>query len=271
MAQNNDASGTNSTQQSFVESPYEDSSWEVIGEVTDSGEFLPMEIETIPAVDGRTVDPMFADYGGFTSTGEKKRWHLPEHLSGSVRADDADEVEDTEDRVALTEQEIAKIKADAAEQGKNAGFEAAEQANIKRQAEMEKRITGVLQDFSKQLKENLAATERSAVDLALAISQKIVGFAVEINPEYIIPVVNESLGLAGGATIRKVRVSPQDMEFIEIVGVAKNMKAFDGTWQFEKDDSIRSGCIVETSAGQVDSQLDVAWERIKESVVKSLA
>lgn len=258
------------TQQDFVETPYEDASWPVVGEVQDTGEFLPMEIENIGKSTARVVDPMFADYGGFTSTGEQKRWHLPEHLSASIR-EEAVEEEDTEDRVALTEQEIAAIKAEAFEKGKKEGFAQSEQAQQQRFAQMDKKVSAVLTDMGAQLREQIAVTEQSAVQLALAISKKIVGYAVEINPEYIAPLVTEALGLAGGAAVRKVRVSPEDMEFIQIVGIGKHLKAFDGSWQFEKDDSIRSGCIVETSAGEIDFQLDAAWDRIKENVVKSLA
>lgn len=271
MAQDNQTAGSNITQTTFIETPYEDATWEVVGEVVDNSEFMPMEIEAIAAPDAKIVDPMFADYGGFPGGGEKKRWHLPEHLSGAMRAEEEAEAEDTEERTALTDQEIAAIKAEAFELGRAQGLEEANKVNEKRALEIEKRLMSVLNDMITQIRENVTAIERNSVDFALAVSKKIVGFAVEINPEYIIPIVNDALGLAGGATIRKVRVSPEDMEFIEVVGVAKNLKSFDGTWHFEKDASIRSGCVVETSAGQVDFQLDAAWERIKENVVKSLA
>ena len=95
MTQSNQTTGTNLTQTTFVETPYEDASWEVVGEVADNSEFMPMEIEAIPASGQTIVDPMFADYGGFADGGEKKRWHLPEHLSGSMRAEQEKEAEDT--------------------------------------------------------------------------------------------------------------------------------------------------------------------------------
>jgi flagellar assembly protein FliH len=258
-------------QANFVETPYEDATWEIVGESEATSEFVPMEIETVNVGAVNIVDPMFADYGGFPETGDSKRWHLPEHLSASMGSESEEGVEAQPDKIALTEQEIEALKAEAFAAGKLAGLEEAVQQNVEKLAEIEQRFGVVLTDMATQLGEHVARIEREAVDLALAISQKIVGFAVEINPEYIIPVVNEALKLAGGATIRKVRISPQDMEFIEVVGVGKQLKAFDGSWQFEKDDTVRSGCIVETSAGEVDFQLDEAWERIKESVVKSLA
>lgn len=269
MAQENPAPG-GITQKDFVETPYEDASWEVVGEVADTGEFEPMEIESIEAGPSLITDPMFADYGGFPSPGAGKRWHLPEHLS-ATKKEKRQEAAPEEETIAMTQAQIDALKSQAYAQGKNDGASEAERISAQKVAQLEARLGATLSDMASQVKESSAVTEREAIDLALAISKKIVGFAVEINPEYIIPVVNEALSLAGGAAIRKVRVSPEDMEFIEIVGIGKHLKAFDGTWQFEKDESIRSGCVVETSAGQVDFQLDAAWERIKDNVVKSLA
>jgi flagellar biosynthesis/type III secretory pathway protein FliH len=119
------------------------------------------------------------------------------------------------------------------------------------------------------MNQELQALEASAVKLAVEIGEKIVGHAVEINPEYITNIVRQALGKAGGAAIKTVRVSPQDLEFIQVVGVAKQLKEFDGTWAFEADDTIRAGCVVSTSAGEVDFQIDKAWERMRDAVLKS--
>jgi flagellar biosynthesis/type III secretory pathway protein FliH len=48
------------------------------------------------------------------------------------------------------------------------------------------------------------------------------------------------------------------------------MKEYDGSWSFVQDETIRAGCVVETSSGEVDFRLDQAWERIKDNVVKVL-
>ncbi len=258
------------TQKDFVETPYEDATWEVVGEIKDSGEFEPMEIEAL-GTDGKQItDPMFADYGGFPTAIAGKRWHLPEHLSVAKKDREA-EAQEEPGKIALTEAEVEALKAEAFASGRSQGFSEAEKANAARVAQAEARVGNLINDLAAQLKEHMIGAERSAIDLSLAISKKIVDGAVEINPEYIVPVVNQALSLAGGASIRKVRVSPEDMEFIQVIGVGKHLKSFDGSWQFEKDDSIRSGCVVETSAGEVDFQLDAAWERIKDNVLKSLA
>jgi len=52
------------------------------------------------------------------------------------------------------------------------------------------------------------------------------------------------------------------------MGIARMLKEYDGTWLFEADEGIKSGCVVETSAGVVDFQLDQAWERVAGNVVR---
>src|SRR5690606_16120529 len=117
----------------------------------------------------------------------------------------------------------------------------------------------VLKDLARQIEERITQTEKDAVALALEISKKIIDTTVEVNPEYLVHIVREALGQAGAAAIRKIRVSPQDYEFIEVVGLRRQFES-EGSWDFEADETIRSGCIVETSGGEIDFQLDRAWE-----------
>ena len=80
--------------------------------------------------------------------------------------------------------------------------------------------------------------------------------------------MREALKYAGTASIKKVKVSAQDLEFIEVMGLSKKLKEFDGSWAFEADENLKSGCVIETSAGEVDFNLEKSWERIAESVVR---
>jgi len=212
---------------------------------------------------------MFADYGGIAKDGSTKRWHLPEHLSWQgPQAIAAKEAVVEPGKISLLEEELAAKLAAAEENGRNKALIEATEKQTQRMAEIEARMQNVLQDMVNQLNEELLQVEKSAVDLAIEISKKIVNYAVEINPEYLLELVRQALKQVGGATVRKIRISPQDSEFIEIIGVARFLKEFDGSWQFESDDSIKTGCVVETSAGEIDYQLDAAWERVKDEILK---
>ncbi len=133
---------------------------------------------------------------------------------------------------------------------------------------IEERYRGIIDDMGAQIRQEVEAVERRAVEFAIQVARKLVGTIVEINPEYILQVIQEAVKLTGGATIKAIRVSPQDLEFIKMLSPEKQFKEFDGAWSFQADDTIRAGCVVETSSGEVDCDLDKTWERIKESVTK---
>lgn len=253
------------SQAQFQSSPWEDSSWEIVGEAPRGEEFFPMQIAPLPST-AALLDPMFADFGGRVGQQEGERWHLPEHLSTEQRARAA-KAEEDQGSVRMTTAEIEALKAEAFQQGLTQGQQEEKAAHQATLEIAQGSLQNVVQDLKAQIEESMILITKRSTDLALAIAKKIVDSAVEMNPEYIAAIVREALPLAGGAGIRKVRVSPQDMEFIDVIGVHKIFKEFDDSWVFEADATIRAGCIVETSAGEIDFDLDRAFERLKEKIV----
>lgn len=254
------------TQASYQESPYEDSCWEVIGSPPSGSEFVPMCAKVLPSTAAR-ADDLFEDFGGATPEGAVERWHLPGELGYQSVAKKAEALAEERGRTTATEQQAALMKQEAFDAGLAQGRQEAMEAQKDRLSVIEQHCEEVLRDLDKQNREQLERLERDGVGLALAISKKIIENAVEINPEYLVPLLREALQHCGGSRIRKVRVSPQDLEFIEIVGITKQLKNFDNTWQFEADSSVRAGCVVETSAGEIDYQLDKAWERMRDNIL----
>lgn len=256
------------SQESYRETPYEDSAWEIVGEFDGEQEFAPLEFQVLTS-EQIVTDPMFADYGGLPQSDSVRRWHLPGELAYKAPHAEAkaeEEVVDTS--IRIEPEELERRLAEAEARGRQSGYEEAVAQNLERLKMLEERFAVVLEDISKQREQDFTVLEVQAVELAMAVARKIVAHAVEINPEYIIEIVREALTHAGGAKVRKVRVSPEDMEFINVIGLEKRMREYDGSWQFEKDETIKSGCIVETSAGEIEYDLDRAWERVRDNVVK---
>jgi flagellar biosynthesis/type III secretory pathway protein FliH len=255
------------SQQQYHETPYEDQAWEIVGTLSEKTEFLPLEISVLPRAKLAT-DPMFQDFGGLSAEKQAKRFHIPSGLGkdfGSQKHEDPDA-----GKVKLFPQELEALKRSVFEEGFRAGMtKGQEEGNAKLQS-LQKGMQTVLQDLAQQITQNLRGLERSSVELSLAIAEKIVGYAIEINPEYIAQLTREALSHAGSAVIKKVRVSPQDMEFIEVVGIPKTLLEMDGSWSFEQDESIKAGCVVETSAGEIDFRIEQAWDRLKDSVLKAV-
>ena len=133
---------------------------------------------------------------------------------------------------------------------------------------VEERYRTIIDDMGGQIRQEVEAVERRAVEFAVQVARKLVGTIVEINREYILQVIQEAVKLTGGATIKAIRVSPRDLEFIKKLSPDRQFKEFDGSWSFQPDDTIRAGCVVEASSGEVEFDLDKTWDRIKDSVMK---
>jgi flagellar biosynthesis/type III secretory pathway protein FliH len=256
------------TQNTYRETAYEDASWEVVGQPPSKEEFLPEKFPVLGRADV-LVDPMFADFGGLESGDLPERWHLPEGVGYYPKEEGVEAAREEENRLTLKEEEYQRALAEAHEKGKEEGALDASIQYTQKLQEIEQRLNTILQDIVQQVRGEVAKSERDSVQLALSIAEKLLGTAVEINPEYIVQVVKEGLTLAGAATIYKIRVSTEDMEFIEVLGISRTLQSNDSNWTFEADSTIRAGCVLETSAGEVDFRLDAAFERIKDAVMKA--
>ena len=260
------------TQQSYKATKYQDQSWEVIGELPEVQVFAPMEIEVLPNTSLR-IDPMFADYGGSAQSGPNQassRWSLPDVNSKNKKNKNKSTEENNEesDEKLFTEGEVSKLVSEAEERGKLQALEEAIALHNEKLSKIEGSMNSILQDLHSQLAENISLTEKYALDLTLAISEKILMHTVDVRPDYIETIINEAIDQCGTASVNRIRVSPQDMEFIQIVGIQKQLKQTDVEWHFDADPSIKAGCVIETSAGEVDFQLDQAFERVKENILK---
>lgn len=254
-------------QADYQETPYSDSAWELIDELDENPQFVPLQIDIISS-DEIQSDPMFADYGGHVTNEQKVFAHS---LSAGIEEEQSVESqlrEELELLKASTEARIEEARNEALEQGKVQGREEALQEQSAEQTKTNESIEIVLKDLIQQLQRTVHEFEGHAVQFSLAVAKKLIGQAVEINPEYIVEIVHEALSKAGSALVQRVRVSPEDYEFIELFGVRNILDNSDESWNFESDETIRSGCIVDTSAGEIDYQLEEAWQRIAEQVVK---
>ena len=266
----NQGSSSDLNQASYRSTPYEDQEWEVVGEFKDDQTFIPEEFNVIG---GATliVDPMFADYGGLPPAAEV-RVHGPivhdqKYRASGIgsRAIDDEEKEDT--RIKLEQHELDALLEQARCQGKIEALEESVTAHQQQLEKLQMQINEILKDIDAQFKERVVQVEQDAVQLSIDIAKKLIEGAVEINPEYILPILSEAIEKVGTASIRSVRVSPEDLEFMKIIGIENQLKEFDGSWTFIADNTISSGCVVDSSAGEIDFQLDKAWERLKDKIL----
>jgi flagellar biosynthesis/type III secretory pathway protein FliH len=132
------------------------------------------------------------------------------------------------------------------------------------QEQLEEHYRLLWEDMQSQLEEALKLNETRAVELALQLARRLVGDVVENQRDYILRTINEAMKVAAGAEVSAVRVSPRDYEFLKLADYGDPKKFISGqALNFISDESIRAGCVLVTSAGEVDYDLDSAWQRIR--------
>ena len=120
----------------------------------------------------------------------------------------------------------------------------------------------MLETINGQTQSFFVDTEKKAVELALAVARRILSTTAELKPEYIVDVIRMGVAKLGAATPIQIRVSPQDLEFLQVVGLPPELSAQELGAQFVADDSVRSGCVIETDFGEIDLDLDTMWQQI---------
>jgi flagellar assembly protein FliH len=119
--------------------------------------------------------------------------------------------------------------------------------------------------------EFLRAAERSAVELALAIAEKVVGAAVSARPETVLDVV-------GGALLRTesrhrlvIEVNPDDLELVSesAEGLAARLGGVQRLDVVAERRVERGGCIVRTEEGEIDARIGSQLERLAELLTEA--
>lgn len=229
--------------------------WERVGETTNTG-FLPIQPEMIDANKEKVSGFAFFKAEILSENDSKTTSEVKEELM-EVKTISFEE---------NIELKIAQVR---------------EEAYLAAKAELEQEYLAKKQEFQSKNEElfNMQINawkeleikhEQKCLDLALAIAKKILSTAVEIKPDYIQTIIKEALTQLSGTTPLKIKVSPQDYEFIEVVGLPRELAASELTLTYEMDDTINSGCIIETNYGEVDFVLENMFERIKKNLIEAL-
>jgi flagellar assembly protein FliH len=134
---------------------------------------------------------------------------------------------------------------------------------------LQERAVALLEDIQTQSQEILRQYESKAIDLALQVSKRLMGDVVETQRDYIVAVIRDAMQAAAGAQIRKIRVSSQDREWLTKPEAAEQIRLSEGsTIVLEADETIKAGCVIETVAGEVDFDLDAAWNRLRSKILQ---
>jgi flagellar assembly protein FliH len=187
--------------------------------------------------------------------------------------EDEEDVEDEEPLVSgPSEADLAEIHAGELKESFSKGFVEGENSGILSERQRIEPALEALQTSAEELRkcrESLIAHfEKTSVELAIAIAEKIVCHEVSVNKKTIVDVLKKAMKETDGGETLKIKINPSDLQFIDESGFSlSDLKAEDAV--FEGDSAIPSGgCVIQTDFGCVDSiighQLEAVAEALRE-------
>ena len=181
------------------------------------------------------------------------------------RRSDAEEVLDV---LAHAQAEAEQLRESAMAQGFAAGRADA-------LAALEPALAALTQAIEDVREQQLAAAvelERRAVELGLALAQKVIGGALAVEPEKVVEAVT---GALRGIVERErviVLVNPEDLEIVSeaMDGLRASLGGIDHCVVEAERRVGRGGCIVRTPVGDIDARVETKLERAAEVVASAL-
>jgi flagellar assembly protein FliH len=174
--------------------------------------------------------------------------------------------------VMQAKQEAEKVRLQAEQAGRKAAEEAIEKILDEKVAQQMRTLTPALQSAVSQIVDSQADWQRhwekSIVQLACALSKRIVRRELSHNPEISLEWIREALELASGAAEITVRLHPTDFATLRNqVELLANVVSPTAPARVVDDETITlGGCRVDTQFGSIDQQLETQLTRIREEL-----
>lgn len=178
--------------------------------------------------------------------------------------------------LSQAKEEAARLRQQAAEQGRTEAAKAAQQqAAAKAQKDLEARLQTVLPALTSaiaEIQQDKAAWrahwERNAVQLAIAIAARVARREAANSPQVSLSLIREALELAAGAARISLHLNPADHQALGD-NVPRLISQFAKTAQAEvvsDPDITPGGCRVVTELGEIDQQIESQLARIEEEL-----
>ncbi|AGB40627.1 flagellar biosynthesis/type III secretory pathway protein [Halobacteroides halobius DSM 5150] len=172
------------------------------------------------------------------------------------------------------EAKVEAAVADAKEEGYQAGFN---QGQAKAQDEVTDRVNHLIDNInaevnkvSKLLDKELSTYKVEMIQLAIAISKRVIRQELTLNSKAVKAIVEDTLSLIDDDTGIKVRVNPSDLEVLD--GAQEELVVANGrldTIQLVADQSIElGGCIIETDFGGIDATISSQLAEIENKLLE---
>lgn len=192
----------------------------------------------------------------------------PLDSAGAALAGSASPLDRAIEIVEQARGDARRIEQQARDAGFQAGYEegrAQACADVERQLEL---LSALIASISEARAAAVDQLERRAVELGLALAERIVSGALAVQPERIVDVVAGALRSIGERDRLTVVVSPEDVDLVRSSAgaLAERLGGIEALEVVADRRVCRGGCIVRTSDGEVDAQVAEQLERVRELV-----
>ena len=178
----------------------------------------------------------------------------------------------TGDVLALARAEAEQIRAAAAAEGREAGYAAglaeAHLAFEPARAALEAAARGIVAARD----EFISLAEARAIELALALAEKVIGVALELRPELVVEIATGALRRAAERDHVVLLVNPDDLQLVR--DAAGDLSAaLGGIRRFEivpERRIVRGGCLVQTAEGEIDATVLTQLDRARAVLTAAL-
>jgi len=129
-------------------------------------------------------------------------------------------------------------------------------------------ITQMVQAIDAERLQWLAKWEQNAVQLAIAIAQKVIRRNLAQQPQITHQLVREALELAAGSQSLKVYMNPQDHAALgkQVQEMTKQLSNLTPAEILAHESITPGGCVVQTEFGIIDQQIESQLARISEEL-----
>jgi flagellar assembly protein FliH len=171
-----------------------------------------------------------------------------------------------------SEATIESIVDDARSRGHAEGFAAGREQALTALAPAADALAAAVAGAEAEQAAFLDRAERAAVELALALSSKIVGSLVDARPQIVLDVV---AGALRRTTVRDelvLEVNPEDFELVRDAaeGIAGRIGGIRRMDVVAERRISRGGCVVRTGEGEIDAQVSEQLARAAELIAEQL-
>lgn len=170
-------------------------------------------------------------------------------------------------QAARAEAEQLRTRANA--EGRAEGYQDGLAAVHRELAESVGRISQLVEQARIAQSEILRSTEREAVELAIAVAQKVIGAELAIRPELVRDVIASALRELELSSVVRVRVHPDDARLLDEWWRDYLPAEHQSAIQLVADSQIaRGGCIIDTRTGLVDSQIATRFDQLSAALLQ---